>query len=84
MICLHITINTEDSSVCLDYSDKITDSLLTKLADKNWKVRKEGLDEVVAILSEAKFVTANLGGLPEALKLRLSDSNKILVTNVKV
>lgn len=34
---------------------------------------------MTAILSEAKFVTANLGGLPEALKLRLADSNKILV-----
>ncbi|XP_067937770.1 cytoskeleton-associated protein 5-like isoform X2 [Watersipora subatra] len=63
-----------------DISDKMTDELLGKLSDKNWKVRKEGLDEVVAILGEAKFVTANLGGLPEALKLRLGDSNKILVT----
>lgn len=53
--------------------------MLTKMGDKNWKVRKEGLDEVAAILNEAKFVTGNLGGLPEALKLRLTDSNKILV-----
>lgn len=62
------------------FSEKITDALLEKIGDKNWKVRKEGLDEVTAILNEAKFVAANLGGLPEALKNRLSDSNKLLVT----
>lgn len=68
-----------DKSDILFSSDKVTDAILGKLGDKNWKVRKEGLDEVTAILSEAKFVTANLGGLPEGLKLRLADSNKILV-----
>lgn len=61
-------------------SDRITDALLEKLGDKNWKIRKEGLEEVTAILNEAKFITGNLGGLPEALKHRLSDSNKLLVT----
>lgn len=63
-----------------DISGRITEGLLAKLADKNWKIRKEGLDEVVAILSEAKFITADIGALPEALKARLNDSNKILVT----
>uniref|UniRef100_A0A8C5I3L6 TOG domain-containing protein n=1 Tax=Gouania willdenowi TaxID=441366 RepID=A0A8C5I3L6_GOUWI len=62
-----------------DISDKITDDLVSKISDKNWKIRKEGLDEAAAIISEAKFITANIGELPLALKGRLSDSNKILV-----
>ncbi|XP_034389855.1 cytoskeleton-associated protein 5 isoform X2 [Cyclopterus lumpus] len=62
-----------------DISDKITADLVSKSGDKNWKIRKEGLDEIAAIISEAKFITANIGDLPLALKARLSDSNKILV-----
>ena len=56
------------------------DELLAEIGDKNWKVRKEGLEKVVAILNEAKFITPNIGQLPEALKGRLTDSNKILVS----
>lgn len=63
----------------LSYRDKITSDLVSKIEDKNWKIRKEGLDEVAAIISEAKFIKANIGELPLALKGRLSDSNKILV-----
>ncbi|XP_068168966.1 cytoskeleton-associated protein 5 isoform X2 [Antennarius striatus] len=62
-----------------DIGDKITSDLVSKIEDKNWKIRKEGLDETAAIISEAKFITANVGELPLALKGRLSDSNKILV-----
>ncbi|XP_041794840.1 cytoskeleton-associated protein 5 isoform X1 [Chelmon rostratus] len=62
-----------------DISDKITSELVSKIEDKNWKIRKEGLDEAAAIISEAKFITANIGELPLALKGRLCDSNKILV-----
>ncbi|XP_074487606.1 cytoskeleton-associated protein 5 isoform X2 [Sebastes fasciatus] len=62
-----------------DISDKITSDLVSKIGDKNWKIRKEGLDEVASIISEAKFITATIGDLPLALKGRLSDSNKILV-----
>lgn len=62
-----------------DVGDKITPDLVSKIEDKNWKIRKEGLDEVAAIISEAKFIKANIGELPLALKGRLSDSNKILV-----
>ncbi|CAL9697086.1 unnamed protein product [Knipowitschia caucasica] len=62
-----------------DISDKITSDLVSKLGDKNWKIRKEGLDETSAIITEAKFITANIGDLPLALKGRLNDSNKILV-----
>ncbi|XP_040894038.1 cytoskeleton-associated protein 5 isoform X2 [Toxotes jaculatrix] len=62
-----------------DISDKITSDLVSKIGDKNWKIRKEGLDEAAAIISEAKFITTNIGELALALKGRLSDSNKILV-----
>ncbi len=49
------------------------------MADKNWKVRNEALQKVIGILNEAKFITPNIGGLADALKARLGDSNKILV-----
>ncbi|KAL7992320.1 hypothetical protein Chor_016576 [Crotalus horridus] len=62
-----------------DISDKITSELISKIGDKNWKIRKEGLDEVTNIISEAKFIQPNIGELAPALKNRLNDSNKILV-----
>ena len=63
-------------------SDKITDALLTQLTDKNWKVRGEGLQTIVNILAEAKFVKPSLGSLPEAIKARLGESNKNLVSSL--
>ncbi|MCJ8738053.1 hypothetical protein PDJAM_G00031060 [Pangasius djambal] len=62
-----------------DISDKITSDMVSKIGDKNWKMRKEGLEEVTAVISEAKFIKPNIGELPVALKARLTDSNKILV-----
>uniref|UniRef100_A0A8C6Y5Z4 Cytoskeleton associated protein 5 n=1 Tax=Naja naja TaxID=35670 RepID=A0A8C6Y5Z4_NAJNA len=62
-----------------DISDKITSELISKIGDKNWKIRKEGLDEVTNIVNEAKFIQPNIGELAPALKSRLNDSNKILV-----
>uniref|UniRef100_A0A8D0EYY0 Cytoskeleton associated protein 5 n=1 Tax=Strix occidentalis caurina TaxID=311401 RepID=A0A8D0EYY0_STROC len=62
-----------------DIGDKITAELVSKIGDKNWKIRKEGLDEVTSIINDAKFIQANIGELPAALKSRLNDSNKILV-----
>lgn len=66
-------------SVFCFFSDKITSELVSKIGDKNWKIRKEGLDEVAGIINEAKFIQPNIGELPTALKGRLNDSNKILV-----
>ena len=68
--------------ICVCISERMTDDLMAELGDKNWKVRKEGLDKVVAIVNEVKFITGNIGPLPEALKPRLGDSNKILVCDV--
>lgn len=53
--------------------------MVSKICNKNWKMRKEGLEEVTAVISEAKFIKPNVGELPVALKARLTDSNKILV-----
>lgn len=54
--------------------------MVSRIGDKNWKMRKEGLEEVTAVISEAKFIKPNIGELPVALKARLTDSNKILVS----
>ena len=51
--------------------------------DKNWKIRKEGLDKVKEVVNSAKFVTNDLGGLPAALSPRTVDTNKILATQVR-
>jgi cytoskeleton-associated protein 5 len=64
------------------FSDKLTEDMMMEMADKNWKIRKETLEKVIAILNEAKFITPNIGPLPESLKLRLTDSNKILVSSM--
>lgn len=74
-------VNVVDLVPRTDISEKITPELVTEMADKNWKIRNEGLQKVVAILNEAKFITPSIGPLPEALKARLGDSNKILVTS---
>lgn len=69
----------EDLIPRTDIGDLITEHILAEMADKNWKVRNEGLQKIIAILNENKFVTPNLGQLPEALKVRLGDSNKNMV-----
>uniref|UniRef100_A0A3P8Y0C1 TOG domain-containing protein n=1 Tax=Esox lucius TaxID=8010 RepID=A0A3P8Y0C1_ESOLU len=61
------------------HSDRISQDMVDKMGDKNWKTRREGLEEVAAVISEAKFIQASIGELPMALKGRLTDSNKILV-----
>lgn len=74
-----VEVDMEDLVSRVNIADKISDSLITKLADKNWKMRKEALDEVTTILNEAKFVEPTIGELAIALKKRLGDSNKILI-----
>ncbi|XP_043507274.1 protein mini spindles [Frieseomelitta varia] len=59
----------------VDISNQITEGLLNELSDKNWKVRNEGLQKVNAIISETKFIKGSIGDLPQALALRLIDSN---------
>ena len=61
-----------------DISSKLSEELCDKLKDKNWKIRKEGLDELKEIVSSAKFITADLASLPASLAPRTTDANKIL------
>ena len=61
-----------------EIASKLTDELCDKLKDKNWKIRKEGLDEVKDLVSSAKFITGDLGPLPSSLAPRTTDANKIL------
>lgn len=63
----------------VDISNLITESLLNELADKNWKVRHEGLQKVENILKENKFIKGSLKELPHSLTLRLVDSNSKIV-----
>ena len=70
--------------MCVCDSERMSDELMSELADKSWKVRKEALDKLVALVNEVKFITSNIGPLPEALKPRLTDSNKILVRNMQI
>ena len=63
-------------------SSSITDELVDMLKDKNWKVRKEGLDKVKDIVSSAKFITSDLGDLPAAIAPRTTDMNKNLAVQV--
>lgn len=69
----------DDSLPRTDISEMITQDLVNEMADKNWKIRKAALEKLETILKESPFVAPNLGLLPEALKLRLNDNNKILI-----
>jgi cytoskeleton-associated protein 5 len=64
-----------------DISSRVDGKLLAELGDKNWKTRKEALDQVQALLVEAhrRIQGRGLGELFAALKPRLADSNKMLV-----
>ncbi|KAF7644640.1 hypothetical protein LDENG_00218580, partial [Lucifuga dentata] len=73
------SVDVEDLLPRTDISAKITVEMVNKIGDKNWKVRKEGLDEMAAVISEARFIQPSVGDLPAALKARLGDSNKILL-----
>jgi len=77
-----VTIEIRDNVTIIHVvcRDKFTPALLDSLADKSWKVRGEGLQKINDILKEAKFINGNLGSLPESLKGRLVDANKILVS----
>ncbi|KAJ8966867.1 hypothetical protein NQ314_003261 [Rhamnusium bicolor] len=68
-------VNIQDLIPRVDISSQITEALLTELTDKNWKVRNEALGKINTVIQEAKFIKSNLGDLPQALAVRLTDSN---------
>ncbi|KAH1165906.1 cytoskeleton-associated protein 5-like [Mauremys mutica] len=69
----------QGTTEAVDISDRITSALVSKLRDKNWRIRKEGLDEVMGILSNASLIQPNAGDLPAALRPCLQDPNTVLV-----
>ncbi|KAJ1562829.1 Microtubule-associated protein, microtubule dynamics during spindle orientation [Nowakowskiella sp. JEL0078] len=76
-------VETEELVQKTDISAKITSQLIEDLANVQWKVRSEALDQILAILEAANHKIKNtLGELPGALKARLSDTNKNLVIKV--
>ncbi|RZC32556.1 cytoskeleton-associated protein 5 [Asbolus verrucosus] len=77
--------NVSDLLPRVDISGQITESLISEIDDKNWKVRNEALSKVNAIIQEAKFIKPNIGDLPQALAHRLTDSNsKIAQTAINI
>lgn len=79
------TVNIADLLPRVDISSQITEALLAEIADKNWKVRNEGLVKLQGILSEAKLIKSTIGDLPQALSHRLIDSNaKIAQTSIAI
>ncbi|XP_047135598.1 cytoskeleton-associated protein 5 isoform X1 [Hydra vulgaris] len=74
-----VVVNLEDMVERVNISGKITDEVLAKISDKNWKIRKEGLEEVQGFINEAKFITPDINELPTSIKARLADNNKVLV-----
>lgn len=69
------TLNIHDLMPHVDISSRITESLLSELVDRDWKVRMEALQKLANIVAENKLVTDNLGELPPILAQRLVDSN---------
>lgn len=67
--------NIQDMVPRVDISSKITYSLVNELKDKDWKVRTEAINKLQEIISEARFITNNLGEAVPAIAERLTDSN---------
>ncbi|XP_056629748.1 protein mini spindles isoform X2 [Diorhabda sublineata] len=68
-------VNIQDLIPRVDISGQITETILTELSDKNWKARNEAVTKIAVIINEAKFIKPNLGDLPQAIVIRLTDSN---------
>ncbi|KAF5285627.1 hypothetical protein FQR65_LT13108 [Abscondita terminalis] len=79
------SLNIQDLLPRVDISPQITEALIEEMSDKNWKVRNEALIKVSTIIVEAKLIKPNIGDLPQALALRLVDSNgKIAQTALNI
>ncbi|KAL1917720.1 uncharacterized protein VTP21DRAFT_3554 [Calcarisporiella thermophila] len=63
----------------VDIGSQLNSKLVEECNDANWKIRKAGLENVIAILEGAnKRIKPNLGDFAPCLKARLNDSNKVL------
>lgn len=68
-------VGSTDVLTRVDISSHITEALLAELSDKNWKNRNEALLKIQGFLKDAKHIKSTIGDLPQALALRLVDSN---------
>uniref|UniRef100_A0ABM5FVF0 Cytoskeleton-associated protein 5-like n=1 Tax=Pogona vitticeps TaxID=103695 RepID=A0ABM5FVF0_9SAUR len=62
----------------VDISKKISAELISKMQDANWKVQREGLEEVLRMLREVHAIQPTLGDLPVTLNSCLHDSNRAI------
>ncbi|OMJ83062.1 hypothetical protein SteCoe_16098 [Stentor coeruleus] len=65
----------------VNISQSISAGILKKLTDSNWKVRKEGLDDIEAILEQngKRVLPGGLEELFKSIKAKLEDANKSIV-----
>lgn len=61
-------------------ADIVKKGTLEMMGDKNWKLRAEALDNMVAAVATEQALSPDLGDYTAALLARLSDTNKNLVT----
>ncbi|XP_050528781.1 protein mini spindles-like isoform X2 [Daktulosphaira vitifoliae] len=74
-------INLRDIVPRVHITSQITDSLISELSDKDWKVRLDALNKLQTIVIEARFITSDLGEARKTLQDRITDSNARLASN---
>ncbi|RIA95528.1 armadillo-type protein [Glomus cerebriforme] len=63
----------------VDIGAQFTSKMMAECNDDKWKVRKDALEQVLAIVDANKKIKPNLGDFVPILKARLGDSNKNLL-----
>ncbi|SPO26101.1 related to STU2 - Microtubule-associated protein (MAP) of the XMAP215/Dis1 family [Ustilago trichophora] len=59
----------------VDLDRLVPATAIARMGDANWKERKEGLEEVLAVVNANSRLKGNMAELANALKMRCSDSN---------
>lgn len=59
----------------VDLDRLVSAAAIARMGDANWKERKEGLEEVLAVVNANSRLKGNMAELANALKMRCSDSN---------
>ncbi|CAH1762423.1 9128_t:CDS:10 [Entrophospora sp. SA101] len=60
----------------VDIGALFSSKTIADCSDDKWKTRKEGLEQILAIVEANKRIKPNLGDLVPILKVRLADNNK--------
>ena len=78
-----ITVTTDENISKMNISMIVNNQILGKLSDSDWKVRKDGLEDLEEILDKSgkKILPNGLEELFKSLKARLEDSNKSIIRN---